>query len=400
MSQYSVKFEGWNTDESKVGSEYRFSPGFTVWLADKEVWRVRFRISPSIAGRAVQLSGVQGVDDATRLDVLARWAVLRLRSLVSSGEIGLLKSENGLPIFVATESDLSSIASIFTRKRCEYLVVNQGRDEFCGAASSDDGDAIGLIGVHRVAPTSHRVCNACNVPSSEHLCSSFHHPEVASEGTFGSWRRILESALCDSGRTEISNPGQCRAGGNECWRLAVDVGSTATDRSVNPVRLVEEIDFFDTLWQLRFKSTSLFRIRRLTDIAELNSVCATREDFIRHIGALTDIFNSFEVNEALIPKDDNVTASIGSLKKIEMVLKGRVDPELITQLESSFKVLSGLVLIRNGYQHSDANEKLVRGLSIFGLPCPPDDWIDAWNLVVNRVFESIRTLRTAVQNLP
>lgn len=394
-----MRFVDWNTDGSIAGSEYTWSPGFTVWLADSEVWRVRFRISPSIANRALKLSGLEEIADHLRLDVLARWAASRLRSLVSSGEIGLLETDDGLPILIATESDLSSIASVFALKRCEYLISNQGRDELCGAASAQDGDAIGGIGVHRVAPTSRRVCNSCGVPSSEHLCSSFRHPEVAAEGTFGSWKRHLSRALCDKGMDEISKPSQCRAGGNECWHLTIDSGLSAIDPSVNSVRLAEEIDFLDTLWQLRFSSSGLLKIRRLTDVVELNSICATREDFIRHIGALADIINGFEVSATLLPTNANEFAKFGSLKKIESVLTARVDQESISQLERSLEMLNGLVLIRNGFQHSDANAKLIRGLSIFGLPSPPVDWIGAWNLVVNRVFESIHILRILVQNL-
>src|SRR5262249_8580459 len=136
------------------------------------------------------------------------------------------------------------------------------------------------------------------------LCSHCMHPEVIGTGARGLLQsRQLLGALCDLGRSEVSQPIRCHAGGHPCWERIVEqeVEALAVPSALT---LPEAFDFLDTCWRLAFgKKQALLRLRNVTGTVMLSLPCATRDEFNTRLSALADMFKSMDVPDELLPKE-------------------------------------------------------------------------------------------------
>ena len=158
-----------------------------------------------------------------RLDRAAiRWAVGQVEARLRSGPAPTTAPKDTEKL-ILTEADCSVLRELALNKTCEYQ-VGPGRDLLLLRAGSTDETAVGSDKLKRLAPTSRALCGVCDMPDTDELCSHLSHPQVVGIKAKGlSSKRNLISAYCAIGRTEVSTPTACYAGGylmrTRTWNL-------------------------------------------------------------------------------------------------------------------------------------------------------------------------------------
>src|SRR4029077_2626217 len=126
------------------------------------------------------------------------------------------------------------------------------------------------------------VCLACDLPSTDYLCSYLSHPQIIGFRAGAEYsRQLIRPPLCDLGRQEIfENAGLCRAGGHACWRYIVEPVVREPAVPFSPLGLGDAFDHLDAVWQLTFgKGHRLLRLKRAAEVIGLTQPCATTEEF-------------------------------------------------------------------------------------------------------------------------
>jgi hypothetical protein len=293
--------------------------------------------------------------------------------------------------------DLDELAGLVHDKECDYQ-LREGRDLYCSAASRSDETMVGSLGVRAIAPTSTAMCRRCDLPDSRVICSQLRHPEVF--GTVlsnGPVSRHLSAAVCDIGRDEIARPSKCRPGGNACWVRVVGPEAAAAAVILPARAMTESLDYLDTAWRLAFNAP-LLRLRSAALVADLGAGTSSREDFQSRISALSDVMKGFDVGDELLPTGMTLDKD-HTLARLRAVLAARLDDEALAEAKGALDTLTAAARVRAAMQHGPAAPELPARLAVLGVPFPPSDWGNAWDIVRSRVASAWRQLAEVVRAL-
>jgi hypothetical protein len=322
-----------------------------------------------------------------------RLGVQRLTAVLSQKEI----TKGEIVDVRITWDDVQTLESLATEKTCSYQ-SRQGRDLYCTAASPQDETAMARSGAGVIAPTSRAVCKRCDLPDTDYICSHLSHPQVSGvrQGYLYT-RQMFTPPLCDLGRSEIQQATACRAGGNSCWRYAVDPPEAAAPVLVAPRELPDAFDHLDAVWRLAFDRSPLLRLRRAADVAGLAQTCTTADEFEGRLSDLCDVLKRLEVDDKLLPGTD--IPKDESFRRITSLIEKRLPgPENEMALQA-IQTLRAVVDLRNAAQHSPAAEKLPTALAKLGLRFPVTNYGETWDQVRAKTIDALAAIREAIDSL-
>jgi hypothetical protein len=390
------------------GTEYQAQPCFHVRTRTGEtvatVWTVlsefvaQTRLLPRLADRP-------DPDEALR-EILLRWSVGRLeRTIADPLARDALVQQGG--IWRINDPDTGEVEELLALATASKTCTHQqadGLDLLCMAASLKDQTTIGTSGRHRVAPTSRPLCAGCQMPDAAVVCSQLSHPEVVGLAAgLGQVRRQLAGALCNLGRDEIREPGNCRAAGHGCWERVVRMEAPAP-AAASPRALAEVLDALDAWWRLGVVNKPLLRLQGAGSVTGLALPCTSRSEFTDRLSELAAVLGSLRVD------DDDVRPGLDpgvqlprrdqSLNRLEICLKVKVaEPDSMERITHATQRLRRLQRIRSTLQHSGSYGDLVQAAAGLGLAWPPADWAAAWDQVRAEAVDAFGKLRDELRAL-
>jgi hypothetical protein len=335
----------------------------------------------------------EGIDRAL-LRYGVRWVESAIRDGIIPGEGADSERDSEIRI---READLPLLVNLAGEKECGYQ-LSEGRDLYCSAADPADKTAVGTRGLRRLAPTSRPLCAGCGLPDTDYVCSHLLHPGVVGiTAHVGIIQRRLVGAICDIGREEIRNPGQCRLGGNPCWIRTVERELPSAEPA-SPQALLEALDYFALAWRVTF-GRALLRLRSVSDATGLLVPCASRADVQSRLSDLADILKRFDIPDELLDAKDRDTRADSTLVRMEALLRAKLEQDDFEAAKRSTDMLKAVARARAGLQHSGATGELPPKLAALGVAYPPTDWASAWDEIRARVTEALRNLARIVQRL-
>lgn len=392
MDGLRINFDGY---DSPTGDTWSALPAFTVQERNGSVLaRVQVGISNSAVAQAESRLKSRGLTEEDRgelwANVLLRYGVRYLESILQDPDYraDLLESRDAK--YLLTSSDLDPLIELAVEKRCNYQVA-YGRDLYCSAAAPTDETAVGKEGLQTLAPTSRPVCQACDLPDADFLCSHLHHPSVTGFLAGGGYDRKVGPAQCDLGRPEVSDASRCCAGGHACWQRIVAFPRERT-ASLSALSLPEGLDVLDAAWRLAFgRRKRLLALRSATDVAGLTQAASDRDTFQARIDDLADILSSLNVGDELLPEKGEEVDDRGSLNRVQSVLSSKLDDS--ERAKGLLEPLRHIVGIRNGMTHSGYAKQLPSHSVALDLSWPPSDWSAAWQHVQAVAVDALARIR-------
>lgn len=246
----------------------------------------------------------------------------------------------------------------------------------------------------RAAPTSLPLCERCELPSTDYLCSSLSHPEViAIEVMEGIVARQLGRAFCNDGQPGIRQPHLCRPGGNDCWKRTVVLepsqpAAAATD-------LPDAIDTLSAYWRLAFHKTHrLVTLHTVSSAAALAQACSSREDFESRISSLTDLLDKFKIDDDLLPDGLSDEERKGSMNRLESCIKHKLPTEYRELMLREVRTLRNVRRARVAVQHTGGGrDSLPEALRRLGIYDAPPNWSGAWERVRAVTADALNVIR-------
>lgn len=296
---------------------------------------------------------------------------------------------------------MDTLVSLIRDKTCSYQVA-EGRDIFCSAASADDETASITSGIRHLAPTSRPVCLACDLPSTDYICSHLSHPAIIGFRAGAEYsRQLIRPPLCNLGRQEIvDNASLCHAGGHACWRSLVEPVSPEPAVSFSPLALADAFDHLSVVWQVAFgKDHRLLRPKRAADVIGLTQPCTTAEEFDSRMSDLIEVIKALEVHDALLPEGMRSIPKDQSLNRISGVLEARLVTDELPRAQRAIGLLRSVTSIRVAAQHGGAAAEEPKGLLALGIQFPIRDYAKAWDQVRSKTVGALTDLREAVATI-
>ena len=338
-----------------------------------------------------------GREKALRASI--RWFVVQVEERLRSGRITAesartTPSEN-LPL---TEGDFALLRRMVSEKTCEYQ-VRPGRDLFCTAAPDHDRMLVGTQGLQRLARTSRPICNQCSMPDTDFVCSQLSHPQVSGlPGTLP--RRAVIWALCEDGRSEISDPSRCHPGGHPCWKRIVEpVPEPAAAVPFSPRDLPIALDFLNAIWKQAF-GASLLRLRSVEKTAALSLPCATQDEFKSRLGDLNELFKLMEIPERILPPaQQGQIDPQQTFRRMMACLQEKIqDTAERENVSAAMDDLWAINEVRNKLTHGGS--ELAEALHRLGIEYPITDYAQAWDQVRSEAAAALTTIRSALESTP
>lgn len=344
-----------------------------------------------------ELNKAQTADpDATIEQLLVLHGIRKLEQAIQDAS-----DNNGLvPNMTFTwdvlNEDVPQLLQLLAHKVCSYR-VGEGRDFFCTTPAPGDSKALYAIGNRRAAPTSLPLCTTCDLPSTDYLCSSFSHPEVSSvvvmQGMIG---KRITGALCNDGQEVVLDSRNCRPSGHPCWKRVMTVGAVVASHAA-PADLPDALDTLSAYWKLAFgKQYHLVSFHSLSGASELSLHCENREEFKSRLSALADIFDKLKIDENLLPDTTPDDRKIGSINRLETVLKVRLPVEDHKELLQAIGILRQTRRVRVALQHTGGNSTLASELAKLGIHDAPPNWRDAWDKIRALCADSVVAIRSLI----
>lgn len=331
---------------------------------------------------------------------MLRYGVHEIERRIQQGILPQEDAYNAHKVAIGSD-DLPLLVELAGDKSCEYQAA-EGRDLYCLAAAASDNTVRFVISGRAAAPTSRPLCNACELPDTDYICSSFSHAEVTGIGAASSStiRRTLSGGLCQKGRPEIDErPGECKPSGNRCWERLVD-RSPAHVSTTPPLQLPEAVDHLDMAWRLLFgRDQRLLRSSGMADIAALMLPCGSREDFESRISDLADLLKHLVVNNEQLPEEAQEVPKDHTLERLKRALVARVDGTEADEVEGAIRVLQAANRIRVGQQHPDAIKQTQGSFEVLGVRYPVDDWDGAWSKIRSAAADAFLRLAHVVRRV-
>jgi hypothetical protein len=161
----------------------------------------------------------------------------------------------------------------------------------------------------------------------------------------------------------------------------------------SPYPIPDAVSYLDAVWTARF-GVPLFNAIDPKSAVSLVYVAATPDEFDGRCSALADVLSRLQV-----PPDDGLQR-----KNVRpVVLLGRWfaryfsdEPEVAMRLDAATSVLSTIVNIRVGAQHSADRRKAATAFQVFGLDYPPNDWGSAWAVLQQSASNALDAIRQEI----
>lgn len=375
---WSARFEGYNDSTGDASKQARFR-----FYRSGEAHTV-FGVA-----RSRTLETVLGIDGDAAQAATLRWAVRRMGQLVEGNAV---RSEYTIDVdaVVLRSDDAAELRRLVGPKECRYQTrVSLDSDLYCAAAAKSDETAVGSDGLRILAPTSVPLCESCELPSTDVVCSHLSHPEVFGIAAMGGLvSRDVAGAMCELGNPEVQRCSECRPGGYDCWERVFET-QTKPLAEVPPLALHEAFDFLDAVWRLRFDAALIRRVPMVT-LASLGESVGDRDDFKARMSELADVLAALDPGAVLPTEAHGVR---GSLARIAAAL----DAEGINDAREPVERLRSVVAIRTALQHADRSSELATRLEDLGVRVSPIDWTQAWRAVCSITVDALRDLRSLVR---
>lgn len=393
--QYTITFQG----ESKANREFlwsfwingvgqQFAVNVYVRRETWEDWKhelKRGRPSPP--------------DEQLVRNAILRLAVERLEQGLREGSV--TESSNGghAPMIEIPFEDHVLVRGLLDLKNCSYR-VSQERDLYCGAVVELD-ERVGLSNDRGLGePTSLPLCQTCDMPAAEVVCSDLTHPRVKHTATHSSIERSVERALCNGGNQSNldDDVSKCKLGGHACASRRVFEIVTDTPPVDGPA-FAESLDSLDDSWRLAFgKASRLVRVSRAGEIAGLMKPVADADGFRARLSDLADVMKNLDIPDQLLPPE-NRPGKDQPLQRLKAALESKA-PDRTAEIRRAVETLQKVNAIRTGFQHSgDAATKRARAFAALGLAYPPASHAQLWAKILGLVHDALATLRGVVREI-
>jgi hypothetical protein len=151
--------------------------------------------------------------------------------------------------------------------------------------------------------------------------------------------------------------------------------------------LLAALEYLDVVWQLRFDGQHLLGATPPARLVLLDGNCATEQDFVRSIAALSDVL------DALGPQLPGRELGLARLaRRLNEVLPVDARAEVSAAVERLRLVRN----IRHGQLHTGAQSKGARALVNLGCTYPVDSWPSAWATVRRATTDALEVIRNEV----
>lgn len=331
--------------------------------------------------------------DAMIKKAMLRYGIQRfepmVRELLVSGSASGIES----PTWILGREDKSILLELATTKTCEYQSRSR-RDSFCTIPAAHDGTAIAVIDGRSAAPTSRSVCNECDLPDTNYICSHLRHPATKGINTINSYSREVSQALCDLGRAEVSNYAKCHLGGHSCAQRLLELETGPTTPQLSALGVPESFDVLDAHWRLAFgKTRRLITLSTVTGPSTLSLGCNTRTEFESRLSALADLIDRLSVDDDLLPAELADDQKTGSLNRLEASLKHKLPAERYASIGRAIQTLRRIRQARNAAQHGMAEGSLTERLATLGIIDAPPNWAGAWDAIRSATVDAVTVIR-------
>ena len=153
-------------------------------------------------------------------------------------------------------------------------------------------------------------------------------------------------------------------------------------------RVIDELQYLNLAFRQAF-GRSLVRLNDLRLVSQLLSACHTQEDFTTKVACLTDILNNLDLSNFAKEIGSDVK---GSLNRFQTFLKARNVP----LDDHTIETLKHIVSIRNSFPIHSGNTQFLVACQALQVDYPPTAWEDAWGIVLQNAWRSLRTIRTVL----
>jgi hypothetical protein len=394
MAEVVISFAG-EANSGGYGDKYAFKPCLWARRGEVDILRAWIELDGMIGEVIlVQLQQLGFTDP----DVMIKKAMLRygmqrfeplIKELLASGSVSGIVS----PTWILGREDKQILLHLATAKTCEYQ-ARVRRDLFCTIPAINDGTASALVSGRPAAPTSRSVCNDCDLPDTDYICSHLLHPATTGVLTVGSYDRQVSQVLCDHGREEVSNYMNCRLGGHSCAQRLLELETVSTTPQLSALGVPESFDVLDAHWRLAFGRTRrLVMLSTVTGPSTLSLGCTTRTEFESRLSALADVLDRLSVDDDLLPSELPVGQETGSLNRLEASLKHHLPPERHVSIGRAIQTLRRIRQARNAVQHGMAEGGLTERLAALGITDAPPNWAGAWDAIRSATVDALTTVR-------
>ena len=185
--------------------------------------------------------------------------------------------------------------------------------------------------------------------------------------------------------------------GLQCWQRVVGGAPAPNDPPANVAdRASDEIDYLQLVYRDRY-GTKLLAITHARSIAELFGHCDTEQDFQRRVAVLADLlaqlnpYAPFGDSPPLDERGDRLRPLLTLQRLME-----RDYPEAI----EAVRALARIPRIRQSFPVHSRTADVVSDMRAFGVEYPASDWHLAWLRVLTAFWQSLQSLRRAIQAGP
>jgi len=394
MAEVVITFAG----EAKIGGygdKYPFRPCLRAHRRDADILRAWLELDGMIGEIIVVQQAKLGFGDPDAMikKAMLRYGIQRFEPLVAE----LLASGNASgavsPTWTLGREDMLILLQLATSKTCEYQARIR-RDLFCTIPTANDGTAIAAISGRRAAPTSRPVCNDCDLPDTDYICSHLLHPATTGVSSFSSYERQVNQVLCDLGRPEATTYASCHLGGHACAQRLLELEPARTTPQLSALGVPESFDVLDAHWRLAFgKRQRLVLLSTVRGPSTLSLGCTTRIEFESRLSALADVIDRLNIDDDLLPAELTNEQAKGSLNRLEASLRHQLPVDQHAAISRGIQTLRRIRQSRNAAQHGTAEGGLTERLTVLGITNAPPDWAGAWDAIRSATVDALTEIR-------
>lgn len=415
--KYSISNEGPWPVPSEGGQDYW--PSFVVRVRrdGEPLFVTRPLIERPDAWQALHEAGMDHNDenaDSILGEALLRYTIAKVEDDLALGILPTEEYVSEIQNIELGESDIRNLADLITENRQCHYQQRESRELLCNAASPDDPTSIAVPGsLRHIAPTSSFLCNECNLPKNELLCSHLIRPQVREYAIekdefgnvpFGARRRVLVSATCDLGRMEVEQPRDCCIGGHDCAERIVGQVHTVAPPFLSPTALTDALSYLDAIWRAAFGRNHGLVNASIDSAGQLTLACESGDDFRLRLIALAETLGRFTVQDDLLSEAAREDLAgrqppAKSLDRIEILLRERLDEDAVGRALEGISALRHINRLRSTHAAHPGSTEARSAAVRLGLTYPPPRWSEAWENVRWRSVQALTEVREAVATL-
>jgi hypothetical protein len=162
----------------------------------------------------------------------------------------------------------------------------------------------------------------------------------------------------------------------------------------SPFTVPDIVSFLDAVWTAKLKRPLFLNVDP-GRAASLVYPAQTPDEFDSRCSALTDVLARLDV-----PPDDSLQRKhVRPVVLLGSWMAKRLPDGPRTRIQGATEVLSRIVDVRVGAQHTNERAKVVRAFEELGLRYPPADWSIAWTTLRQAAVNALDAIRQEVAGL-